>query len=760
MTEYTLIDDNGNIIGTTSIKDKNTISMPLKPLREYDTAKWDGNRWSYSFKKNEEDDIEEIKYDKDFLEKVFLGINRYIINIIRPLSSGKAWKKKDGEKIAVLIPCYGKADYIKEAVKSCVFQTIVPDEVHVLLMDDKSISLKESLEKISDIVHCHTSERLSAVSARKKLVEFTDAEWIIFLDGDDELDLNFIKETSKHECAVCFPAISVNNELKFHDMYSTYSLNNIMRLNLTSFMRKEMFLDYSLDEDLTLGGEDIDFILKILEDKKYLAVYEPETFYKWRQNVDGQLTSNPSFIETWIKAVSKHRNFFSDELDNVPSNPDAIIGKSIANNLFVEKYDNIVLMDKKKCDCMKSGEELREISDKIKKYIGKLANESMERDTEFIYNEDEYTVFGDVPENAFEIARGKTFDVLIFRKESDNPLIDVNKNSSFLLRKNIYNEIIESGLTGVDIDIYLLKKYSCFIFEDFYIDDEPETGEKFINNIQLKKLIPNKISGNVELEILTTEGPFQKVTFILDKTCNKTCEYCRFSDATKDFTDEEIYNNFDKCLTYVEKLCNGRVFPHIMGGEPSIWSDWLTKKVCERLSKYRFNILFTNGTNRNSLFFKQPNFNFFTHITDWENTDVTKYKPTNGEFMNICIEHNKVQDACKFFKPDIPKWKFYMQLCQHPNSEWQITPEDVIKLNNEVHGTSSGVVQQAADLLQRGGVELFRKTCSSNGIWNIDCLNMTISPCCGTKNFVSFDEFSPKMAKNCEGCLDVGNLGV
>ena len=759
MIEYTLIDDDGNIIGTTSIEDKNTISVPLKPLRECDSAKWNGDKWMYSFKKNEEEIIEEMKYDKDFYEKVFLLINRYIINIIRPLSSGKAWKKKESEKISVLIPCYGKADYIREAVKSCIFQTIIPDEIHILLMDDKSISLKENLEKISNTVHCHVSEKMNAVRARKELVTFTDAEWIIFLDGDDELDLSFIEKTIKHECAICFPAISVNNELKFHDMYSTYSLNNIMRLNLTSLMRKEVFLDYSLDEDLTLGGEDIDFILKILEDKKYLAVYEPETFYKWRQNVEGQLTSGSAFIETWIKAVSKHRNFFIEELDNVPCNPDAIIGKSIANNLYAEKYDNIFSMNDKSCDCMKSGAELQKISDKIKKYIGKLANDSMERDTSYVYNKEEYIVFGDVPENAEEIARGKTFDALIFRKK-EIPLINVNKNSGFILRKDIYNEIIDSKLTGIDIDIFLLKKYSCFVFENFYSEETIETGNEFVNNVQMKRLIPNKISGNVELEILTTKGPFQKVTFILDKTCNKTCEYCRFQNATKKFTDEEIFNNFDKCLSYVERLCNGRVFPHIMGGEPSIWSDWLTKKVCERLSKYRFNILFTNGSNRNSFFFKQPNFNFFTHITDWEGTDVTKYKPTNGEFMNICIEHNKVQEACKFFEPDVPKWKFYMQLCQHPNSEWQITTDDILKLNNEVHGTSSGVVQQAADLIERGGIELFRKTCASNGIWNIDCLNMTISPCCGTKNFVSFENFKPNMAKNCEGCLDVGNLGV
>ena len=98
MIEYTLIDDDGNIIGSTFIEDKNTISVPLKPLRECDSAKWNGDKWMYSFKKNEEEIIEEMKYDKDFYEKVFLLINRYIINIIRPLSSGKAWKKKKREK--------------------------------------------------------------------------------------------------------------------------------------------------------------------------------------------------------------------------------------------------------------------------------------------------------------------------------------------------------------------------------------------------------------------------------------------------------------------------------------------------------------------------------------------------------------------------------------------------------------------------------------------------------------------------------------
>ena len=72
----------------------------------------------------------------------------------------------------------------------------------------------------------------------------------------------------------------------------------------------------------------------------------------------------------------------------------------------------------------------------------------------------------------------KTFDALIFRKK-EIPLINVNKNSGFILRKDIYNEIIDSKLTGIDIDIFLLKKYSCFVFENFYSE---ETIERLKNN--------------------------------------------------------------------------------------------------------------------------------------------------------------------------------------------------------------------------------------------------------------------------------------
>ena len=66
----------------------------------------------------------------------------------------------------------------------------------------------------------------------------------------------------------------------------------------------------------------------------------------------------------------------------------------------------------------------------------------------------------------------------------------------------------------------------------------------------------------------------------------------------KDISDEEIYANFDKALTWAEKYTKGNLIPQIMGGEPTIHSNFMT--LVKELKKLPVEInAFTNFSNTN-----------------------------------------------------------------------------------------------------------------------------------------------------------------
>ena len=93
----------------------------------------------------------------------------------------------------------------------------------------------------------------------------------------------------------------------------------------------------------------------------------------------------------------------------------------------------------------------------------------------------------------------------------------------------------------------------------------------------------------------------QRTTFILNKKCDKHCPFCVQNEmkGMKDLSDDEIFSNFNKCIDHIEGLA--RIQVQIMGGEPTLWSDVLVWKIQQRLRDYDRYLVFTNGSNRESL---------------------------------------------------------------------------------------------------------------------------------------------------------------
>ena len=104
--------------------------------------------------------------------------------------------------ISIIIPCYNQSEFLLEAINSCINQSKKADEIIVLLMDKRSWELKEYLESLNII--CIVSPQLSLTKARNMLIANTKSTYIIPLDADDYLPLNFIEETSKIDSDIVY----------------------------------------------------------------------------------------------------------------------------------------------------------------------------------------------------------------------------------------------------------------------------------------------------------------------------------------------------------------------------------------------------------------------------------------------------------------------------------------------------------------------------------------------------------------------------
>lgn len=270
-----------------------------------DTAKWDGEKWTYN------DDIEKFPtVDKQDCLTAY-DIHCHIVDLLSP-EPGSYTKPKD-DKVSILIPAYGKKQYIESTIKSCLWQTVKPYEVVILDMDDEAHCDDE-------LVRIVKHERLNASAARNLLVKLCKTEQFIFLDADDMLQEDYIEKVLKEEENI------VGTSVAHMEQDGTLNLDGqfvgweerpftMINYNLTGLLCKEAFNDVGgLDESLAEGGEDSDFGVRLFEQKKWKVKFSAKTRLWYRINVGG-LSTKKAFLKSKEVELHKHVKQFMEWLD-------------------------------------------------------------------------------------------------------------------------------------------------------------------------------------------------------------------------------------------------------------------------------------------------------------------------------------------------------------------------------------------------------------------------------------------------------------
>jgi len=158
--------------------------------------------------------------------------------------------------IDILIPCYMHSAHILNVVQSVLNQDFKNVSVHVLLMDEKSISLKEKLESKDSKVHCYAHEVLKPAKARNWLIDKGSYSHVLFLDADDPLTdthiLSSFLEYSEYD--VVMPSWPNIAEASFYNM--------IYSAQTTALLKRSLLETIRFDESLVYGCEDTDFFIR------------------------------------------------------------------------------------------------------------------------------------------------------------------------------------------------------------------------------------------------------------------------------------------------------------------------------------------------------------------------------------------------------------------------------------------------------------------------------------------------------------------
>jgi len=135
-------------------------------------------------------------------------------------------------KISVIMPVYNMAEYLEEVLSCWTNQTM--REIEIICVDDASTDdsltiLQQWARKDSRVIVHHFSENKSAWVARKRGIEHSTAEYILFADADDTMDL--------HACEELYAEMRKNPADILHFDANVINANNLPEKRIENMQR-------------------------------------------------------------------------------------------------------------------------------------------------------------------------------------------------------------------------------------------------------------------------------------------------------------------------------------------------------------------------------------------------------------------------------------------------------------------------------------------------------------------------------------------
>lgn len=239
------------------------------------------------------------------------------------------------KKVSVIIPVYNVEEYLEDCLNSIINQSIGIKNIEVIIINDGSSDnsiniVNEYKKKYSDWIVVDRVNKGVSIS-RNEGIELATTKYLMFLDSDDYLDKDTLKEMyeiiEKESADVVMGRMRAFNSKGFYTYYSDkiitkYEVFNLKEkknaIKLTSvcckLYKKELIKDIKFPPNLR--HEDNYFSVSVCtKAKKMVAV--PKHYY-YRRYREGE---NPSFMQnlslnTFKDLVENYYLYFQDNPKN------------------------------------------------------------------------------------------------------------------------------------------------------------------------------------------------------------------------------------------------------------------------------------------------------------------------------------------------------------------------------------------------------------------------------------------------------------
>lgn len=257
---------------------------------------------------------------------------------------------------SVLIPAYNVEKYIDKCLQSILNQSFINFEV--IIIDDGStdgtLKICKKYESLDNRIKVFHQLNMGIIETRNRLIELANGNWVVFIDADDYINKNYLKEFGIYidsyqsaDMFVCdFFSLTNKGEVEIRRPFSNkeeyinqlLSWRKIGTALWAKALRKSLIEKYQIKfEDNIILGEDLCFLSQLA----YYAndiIYLPIALYSWNRLNSGSITNNSiCYTENYIPLYIKIICFYKEKADYI------LYAKTI-NNTLVQVIENIFLL--------------------------------------------------------------------------------------------------------------------------------------------------------------------------------------------------------------------------------------------------------------------------------------------------------------------------------------------------------------------------------------------------------------------------------
>lgn len=227
-------------------------------------------------------------------------------------------------KISIVIPAYNAETHIEKAIKSLLDQTFKNIEI-IVVNDGSTDKTEEILEKFNQI-KVITQLNKGSSQARKIGYEVSSGEYIMFLDSDDFIDLDYIEKMYKQivisKADICISDIFYlegnSKNLIFENIEEKEDSENVVKkllsgklsFSMSNKLYKRKCLKPSFFDFELRYGEDTYSLLNILDNSKIITKLKDESYYYYVKNINSLMNSKVVPIENYKLGYKKLKENF------------------------------------------------------------------------------------------------------------------------------------------------------------------------------------------------------------------------------------------------------------------------------------------------------------------------------------------------------------------------------------------------------------------------------------------------------------------